>query len=486
MRVARLIPALLVAVALLVLPAPSGIYQGTSSASAQGQAYGPWNGVVSFEIVSNYGTDPKIESQDSRAYTVHGATATMSGQGRLVETRADGYLCGETKEGWGWKGGGAVPSPSVTVDNQGISFGFPPVNALYVHTSSGGIRDGTICHPLPHQPADTAPTGIGGFGWNKKGKRADLLRTSGSATVSHSGGGNPNPNALPGSLSYPATITVTWNLKRIGPDRDHDGLSDQGDRHPNDADSDNDGYPDGWEVDHGTGPNSSNSHPHGDWTNGAPDSDGDRWSDAVEIGKGTDPHDKSSHPTNPPQDSTPIDPKKPPWPPDNGGGGKQEHGWSKRNFVTACPARVIVVQRCTIVLSPRSTAVAAASWLENDKTGSPTLQQEILMCRKLFAIPDPVRCAESNFGLIAALFDRISFSKSMQVAAAPGRFSCFYFVISRSVIHVKQVIRYGEPKISYNYGAYELTQGETAVFNGKNVRCAVRPGGNDPFVYLEV
>ena len=81
--------------------------------------YGVWNGVVSFQTVSNYG---KVMSQDSRSYIVHtraGSASLMSGSGKLLVT--DHNSCGATTDGWGWTVGGAkVPSTAVSITDDGI------------------------------------------------------------------------------------------------------------------------------------------------------------------------------------------------------------------------------------------------------------------------------------------------------------------------------------------------------------------------------
>ena len=63
---------------------------------------------------------------------------------------------------------------------------------------------------------------------------------------------------------------------------------DTGETDPCDADTDNDGMPDGWEVHHGLDPLADDA---GD------DFDGDGFSNITEYNRGTNPEDSQSHPT---------------------------------------------------------------------------------------------------------------------------------------------------------------------------------------------
>jgi len=105
-------------------------------------------------------------------------------------------------------------------------------------------------------------------------------------------------------------------------DKDGDGVVDTGETDPNDPDTDDDGFSDGEEVEKGTDPTDSNSHPQsttedsdGDGlTNNEetsigtnpndPDTDDDGFSDGEEVEKGTDPTDSNSHPQSTTEDIT--------------------------------------------------------------------------------------------------------------------------------------------------------------------------------------
>jgi len=459
-------------VAAVSLPLAGGASPASPRATREATAYGQWNGVVSFNIVSNYAVPgTKTTSEDSRVYTVHGTNATMTGQGRL-NVLYTGGVCGAISDGWGWKGSGSVPSPSVVIDNGGFSFSFAPVDALYVYTASGngdGPGEGVCDQPRGHPAAAKLGTGIGQFGWNKAGKRTHLLRTSGSMTVSGKGGGNPN--ALPGSLSYPAVIKVTWSLRRIGEDRDHDGIADDNADDPNiyDPDSDNDHCLDGVELDNGTNPNNRRSHP-AHCRQGAPDSDGDGWSDAQETAQGTDPYNKRSKPKDPPKPPKPPKQRPPLLPPD-------PHGWVPYSNYRTCAGNTIITQRCHVLLSPSATIAMAATIPAYE---SPTVEQSYQMCTKYLLLPNPVDCLASNVYDIGA---QASFSLGVKLAAQGGY--CFFFDQSRTRIPLPQRVGgnvYTGWENSYNQGDYELRQGETKVFDGIQLRCG-KPGVNDRWMY---
>ena len=131
-----------------------------------------------------------------------------------------------------------------------------------------------------------------------RANRRFLLRTVGSVHALPPGNGGGPIHASNSTLSDPGTSwQITWNLKRDGLDRDRDFLDDRGDPNPRNPDSDNDGFPDGFEVDQGSSATDSRSRPRQPYTRGAPDTDLDGYSDGQEVGVGKDPQDSSSHPS---------------------------------------------------------------------------------------------------------------------------------------------------------------------------------------------
>lgn len=282
--------------------------------------YGDWNGVASFRYTEGAGGASSQTGTDSRAYSVHGgSTATMTGSGQ--ETVFTTNYCGPTSLGWNWNASGQVPA-GVTVDDQTLTLSFAPLDATYYWHAGGTIHGEGICDKAIPTPDPTqGATGVALYSDNTPAPRSHLLRTSGSATVPAS---SIAPAASSGSLANAeTTMAATWSLTRSGPDKDDDDLADDADPRPHDPDTDGDGYPDGWEVDHGTDPNDKHDHTDGPWHEGAPDSDGDGWSDPFEIQHGTDPADPESQPLgvtdSPPITHKPHKPK----PPHHGGGHDQ-------------------------------------------------------------------------------------------------------------------------------------------------------------------
>lgn len=251
---------------------------------------------------------------------------------------------------------------------------------------------------------------------------------------------------------------VTWNLIRSGPDRDHDGLADPGDAHPNNPDSDRDGYPDGWEQDNGTSPANSHSHPHTPYHPGAPDSDHDGWSDYNEINQGTDPNDPHSHPPGRPDSpqAHPLPPARPPVPP------VEQHTstWVKVPSTITCDGGVIVTQRCHGVLSPNATKNLNAQVAGYTV---PTLEQERAMCTKYVVIPDIKSCIASNLWSFGT---QSSFKIGLSIAARAGK--CFFFDLSRRKIGS---LWSGAWDHDYNQGDYEMDIGESRMFGGVIISC---------------
>ena len=70
-------------------------------------------------------------------------------------------------------------------------------------------------------------------------------------------------------------------------DKNHNGVVDSGETDPNNADTDNDGMPDGWEVQHGLNPLVNDAEE---------DLDGDGFSNIKEYQEGTLPDDPKSRP----------------------------------------------------------------------------------------------------------------------------------------------------------------------------------------------
>ena len=69
----------------------------------------------------------------------------------------------------------------------------------------------------------------------------------------------------------------------FGPDSDGDRVNDGADPGMTDLDSDNDGFPDYWEIKKDTDPKNAKSHRAGKCCPGAPDSDHDGYSDPLEV-----------------------------------------------------------------------------------------------------------------------------------------------------------------------------------------------------------
>ncbi len=274
----------------------------TTTSRAALTTLGEWNGVVSFsthqrETIS--GTE--TTAADVRAYALHGGTsANMTGSAHLRYDWSD-YTCGAQSTSWQWSVAGASADADVEVSDGGVWLSFKNTVAHYTFAASGMVPgppgDGTVPCTGTRVAQEDEDNGAGtaSVGWTAAGHRTYLLRTSGSHTIKS---GAENPNVSPGSLANSgASTVVTWNLLRTGLDRDHDGLADAGDPNPRKADTDGDGYSDGFEVDRGTNPRRARSHPRGPMWKGAPDNDGDGWSDATEITHGTDPTLASSHPS---------------------------------------------------------------------------------------------------------------------------------------------------------------------------------------------
>jgi hypothetical protein len=426
---------------------------------------GDWNGVVSFAS-HEHSTNGSGETSgvDSRVYNVHGgAMASMSGSGQLTIVSRD--ICGNQLDGWSWSGKGDT-SASITIDNSYIAFSFGVVDAPYTWKAQGYANpsgDPPVC-PTPRTPQSQSNGGTGSpaFNLTSHGDRLCLTRSSGSKIVTD-GGGNPtyNSSSLDG---VGMTTTVTWNLTRSGPDRDHDGLADGCDPDPAHADADGDGYPDGWEVDHGTNPSNPHSHPHGPWSHGAPDSDGDGWSDPFEIGHGSNPTDPHSQPPGgPPPDALPIpaDATQPIYHP-----GGRPHGWVPQRMATACQGGTIIHQRCKDILSPLETL---ATYRDTRTYIVPTLQEEWAMCTKHRIVPDAGDCVKSNLWNLAS---QVSFKEGLSQAAVRG--DCFIFDVSRTKLPLPGALGgtyYGKWSRDYNQSDFLMTPGETRTFNGTQVSC---------------
>jgi hypothetical protein len=455
--------ALLVAGALLVGTAAQAHPTGIKQASAAAEL-GQWNGVVTLNTTLN---DTSIagnatSGSEQLSFVIHGSQATETGTAKWRHAYSDS--CGAQVDSWYWDlSGAAVPAAEVVVGDSVIEFRvhqdaqvkytFTSVGQMSVPESQGGK---TLCDAKrPSQPSEMNGTGAPGFDVNIHSNRQYLLRTSGRFAATPAG---QTYNASSGSLGG-GTTTVTWNLIRTGPDRDHDGLADAGDPHPNQADSDHDGYPDGWEQDNGTSPTNPHSHPHTPYHPGAPDSDHDGWSDANEINRGTDPDNGHSHPPGLP-DSPPIRPL----PPQDQGKPPLEHHtvkWVKMASTITCEGGTILTQRCKGILSPTSTKALNA---QTTSYTAPTVAQELAMCTKFHVIPDVKECVASNLWSFAT---QASFKIGLGIAAKSG--NCFFFDLSRRKIGD---LWSGQWSSDYNQGDFEIRPHETHVFGSVTVACA--------------
>lgn len=449
----------------VVLIGNSGAEAGVAAPERQRDlgALGSWNGAVTLSTTQN---DTSVAGNvttglEQLSFVVHGAHATEAGHAKWRHAYAD--ACGSQVDAWYWSLGGASVPVVVTVDDSVIDFNVvKDASARYTFTvigkrsrseAEGGVG---LCDAarVPQAPQVNG-TGDPGFSVNVHSNRLYLLRSSGtfSATqggqVRHAGGGS-----LGGG-----TTTVTWNLIRTGPDKDHDGLADPGDAHPNDPDSDGDGYPDGWEVDNGTSPTNSHSHPSKPWHVGAPDSDGDGWSDANEIGRGTDPHKASSHPSGLPDSPPvrPVPPGKPVEPPLE----KHQNKWVKVPYTFTCEGGVILTQRCKGIFSPASTRALNSSVAGYS---TPTVAQELAMCTRYHILPDVKQCASSNMWSFA---NQASFKLGLSIAAKHG--ACFFFDVSRRKIGD---VWSGSWDHYYNQADYLMNPHEKRYFGSVNVACA--------------
>lgn len=423
---------------------------------------GQWNGVVTLTTTLKDSSIPGNVTTGSEqlSFVIHGGQATETGSAKWRHGYADD--CGAQSDSWYWSLGGAKVSVEFVAADSAIEFRVTKdAPATYTYTAVGmtsqsADNGGTSLCGIKRPSPSPAPNGTGapGFNVNLMSKRGYLLRTSGrfAATV-----GGQVYNASSGTLGG-GTTTATWNLVRTGPDRDHDGLADAGDSHPTNADADGDGYPDGWEVDHGTSPTNSHSHPHTPYHAGAPDSDGDGWSDANEINRGTDPDNAGSHPPGLP-DSPPVRPL----PPHDQAKPPLEHHenkWVKAPFTITCQGGTILTQRCKGVLSPRTTVALNAQVAGFTK---PTLAQEWAMCTKYHVIPDVKQCVESNLWSFAT---QASFKLGISIAARAG--DCFFFDLSRRKIGD---LWSGQWEHDYNQGDFLIRPKETRIFGSVIVAC---------------
>jgi hypothetical protein len=427
-------------------------------------ASGQWNGVVTLNTTLNDTSVPGNTTigHEQLAFVVHGDRGTAAGGGYVRHTYSDS--CGPQADTSSWSLGSAPVGLAVTVGDSGIEFRVTQgADVTYVFTAEGAVgisleNGGTDLCDGRRQPPEptTSEFGDPGFDVNLAARRQYLLRTSGRfAATAGSGTSTASSGTLGGGVT-----TVTYNLIRTGPDRDHDGLADAGDPHPNRADSDGDGYPDGWEVDHGTSPTNGHSHPHAPYHVGAPDSDGDGWSDANEIRRGSDPDDRHNFPPGLP-DSPPVLPISKP---DQGKPPIERHQarWVHVPYTTTCSGGGFLTQSCTVILSPRSTAEM------NARTASytrPTEAEELQLCTKFRVIPDPKGCAGANLWSFVA---QESFKIGLSTATGSG--DCFFYEIFRHKLG--SLWSSSDWESTYNQGDYEMRPMELRYFGTVEVRCA--------------
>ncbi|MBA3841431.1 MAG: hypothetical protein H0X39_02225 [Actinobacteria bacterium] len=425
--------------------------------------FGQWNGVVTLSTVVKDTSIPgnTTTALEQISFVIHGDRATETGSAKWWHAYSDS--CGGQVDSWYWSlGDGASVPVAVTVGDSAIEFRvtkdaqvkytFVAVGKKSLTEEQGGKG---LCEAnrTPEEPK-LSGTGDPGFDDNVKSDRQYLLRTSGRFAATDAG---QTYHASGGTVGSGMT-TVTWNLIRTGPDRDHDGLADPGDAHPNNRDADGDGYPDGWEQDNGTSPTNSHSHPHTPYHPGAPDSDHDGWSDYNEINQGTDPNDSHRHPPGRP-DSPPVHPLPPVTPPVPPIEQHTDH-WVKVPSTITCDDGVILTQRCHGILSPNATKNLNAKVVSYTV---PTLAQEREMCTKFVVIPDVKDCIASNLWSFGT---QASFKLGLSIAAKAGK--CFFFDLSRRKIGN---IWSGDWSRDYNQGDFEMDVHETRMFGAVIIRC---------------